>query len=270
MVHQTLFKGHPYENRSVGTIPSVTKLNAAQLNAHLEKLRQGSRLVLVVVGDVDPAHIADLAKKRLGSLPRGDYRETALPGISFAAAKLEKEASKLPTTYVSGTFSAPTWREPEFYAAMVAMEHLGFRVFEEVRTKRNLSYAPHASFRSSSAVPIGQLYVSAVDPNAAMQVMFDEVGKLKSQPLTPKQLEAAKSTLLTEHWMNTETTDGQASALARAELLGGDWRLEKTLIEQVKAVTAEQVSGFAKKYIQHLQFDVLGSGAVDAKLFESQ
>ena len=267
--HRSLFKGHPYENRAVGTIESVTKLTAEQTKAHLAKLRESSRLLLVVVGDVDAAHIADLARQKLGGLPRGSFKDAPMPGLSFSKSQVGVTSDKLPTNYIQGVFAAPSWRDRDFYAAMVGMEHLGFRMFEEVRTKRNLSYAPKAAYRFGGGVPTGVLYVTAVDPATTIKVMFDEVKKLQSEKLSPKQLEAAKSTFLTGSLMGTETTDGQASSLARAQMFAGDWRVQKTLLDHVKAVSADDVQTFAKKHIGKLQFQIVGNASIDKGLFGS-
>ncbi|MFO0549057.1 MAG: pitrilysin family protein [Polyangiaceae bacterium] len=269
LVHKLLYKGHPYENRPVGTAESVSKITLADATAHLAKLRETSRMLLVVVGDIDAAHVVDLVKQKLGTIPRGDYKESAYPNVSFANSRLEVTQAQLPTNYVIGVFDAPSWRSPDFFAGMIAMEHLGFRVFEEVRTKRNLSYAPHASFNWTGGIPLGQLYVTAVDPDTTIRVMLDEAKALKTTPLTDKQLEAAKSTFLTKHLIGSEATDAQATWLARAEIYAGDWRFEKKLLENVKAVKAEDVRNFADKYIEHLQFEVLGPATVDKSLFTS-
>lgn len=267
--HRALFKGHPYENRAVGTLDSVSKLTAEQVKAHLAKLRESSRLLLVVVGDVDAAHVADLAKQKLGGLPRGSFKDAPMPGLSFAKSQVDVTVDKLPTNYIQGVFTAPSWRDRDFYAAMVAMEHLGFRMFEEVRTKRNLSYAPKAGYRWSGGVPTGVLYVTAVDPETTIKVMFGEVKRLQTEKLSPKQLEAAKSTFLTGSLMGTETTDGQASSLARAQLFAGDWRVQQTLLDHVKGVSAEDVQAFAQKHIGKLQFQIVGSATIDKGLFGS-
>ena len=268
MVNASLFKGHPYENRAVGTVASVQALTAAQARAHLAKLRETSRLLIVVVGDVTAPRVEELVKKRFGALSRGSYQETPLPSVKFAESRVDIATAALPTNYIEGAFAAPGWRDAGFYAAMIGVEQLQHQVFQEVRTKRNLSYAPNAGFRWARSVPYGFMYVTAVDPNATIQVMYAEAKKLRDVPLDEKALLAAKSTLLTRHLMGTETTDGQADALARAQISGGDWRLERTLIDRVKAVTAADVQTFARTYIAHLQTSVIGDTAkIDKGLF---
>jgi predicted Zn-dependent peptidase len=152
---------------------------------------------------------------------------------------------------------------------MVAMSLLRYRLFEEVRTKRNLSYAPSAGLGGSS-VPTGYLYVTAVDPNATMKVMLDEAKRLRDQPISDKELAGTKATFLTGYLMQNESTEGQAGMLADAELLGGDFRLARTLPDRIRAVTPAGVQAYAKKYLGRLQMVVLGDPAkVDRALFES-
>ena len=54
------------------------------------------------------------------------------------------------------------------------MEILSDRLFEEVRTKRNLTYAVQAGL-SQRAANYGILYVTAVDPANTLPVMLAEL-----------------------------------------------------------------------------------------------
>lgn len=259
MVHDALFSGgHPYANRPMGTLDSVQKLSRDALNTYLGKERETSRLLVVVVGDLDASKVIAQVKARLDGVPRGSYQDQPLPPVAFQTASLKVTEADLPTNYIESAFVGPNWHDEGFYAGMVAMEHLAFRLFEEVRTKRNLSYAPGAHFRTATSVPYGYLYVTAVDPKATMEVMYAEAKKLRDAPLDDKALLAAKSTLLTFHLMSGETTDGLADDLADAQIHGGDWRLQRTLMEKVKGVSSADVQSFAKRYLQHMQVEVLG------------
>lgn len=270
LIHQSVYKGHPYENRSVGTMESVPKLTADAARAHLAKLRETSRLMLIVAGDVEPAHVSDLATSRFGTLQRGSYQESSLPAISFMASKVTVTPAKLPTNYIQGDFGVPVRSSPDYPAAVVAMTLLHHRVFEEVRTKRNLSYAPSASLGGPSMVPFGDLYVTATDPNTTIKVMYDEVKRMQNEPVSEHDLAGAKSSWLTGMTSRKETTGGQAGSLAAAQIYAGDFRFDKAIFDKVKAVTAKDVQAFTKKYIGHLQVFVIGDPAkVDQQLFGS-
>jgi hypothetical protein len=62
------------------------------------------------------------------------------------------------------------------------MSVLGTRVWEEVRTKRNLSYAPAARGTNFFANQ-GFLYVTTVLPDSAVKVMLGEVKRLQNEPV---------------------------------------------------------------------------------------
>ncbi|MFO0588231.1 MAG: pitrilysin family protein [Polyangiaceae bacterium] len=269
-VSKQIYKGHPFENRPVGTEASVKTITVDLANQYLAKLRQGGRLVFVTVGDVDPAHVIEKVKAAFGDLPRGDYQDAPFPALKLDKPALQVVERKLDTNYIEGVFAAPSWSAPDFPDAVVAMNILQYRVFEEVRTKRNLSYAPSASFAISTSLPQGVLYVTAVKPDDTIKVMFDEVKKLQNEAVADKDLTATKSVYLTHYLMRNEETSGQASMLGTALLLGGDWKLSRTLPERIRAVTPAGVQAFAKKYMGRMQFTVLGDPAkVDKTLFTS-
>jgi zinc protease len=269
-VHRAVFKGHPFENRTIGTIETVQKLGLDALRAHLGKLRETSRLLFVTAGDVDPAHVVEKVKAAFGGLPRGTYQGAPFPAVRFEKAALSITEKALPTNYIQGAFPTPALGDADYADGAVAMSMLGYRLFEEVRTKRNLSYAPSARMGGGSTVPLGSLYVTAVDPNTTLKVMFDEVRKLQNEPISEKDLAATKATYLTHYLMANETTDGQADMLAEGELLGGSYKVARALPERIRAVTAAGVQAFAKKYLGHLQMVVVGDPSkIDKSLFVS-
>ena len=261
LVNQTLYAGQPYANRAPGSEATVKSLTREQLAAHLAKLREGSRLLLIVVGDVDPAHVLAQAKQAFGALPRGDYADAAYARPHFDHPVLVTEKRELPTNYLQGWFTVPAPGEKDYAAARVAMGYMWDQLVQEVRTKRNLSYAPGAGVSVRQAGAIGMVSVSAVDPTTTYKVMLDELRRLQDTPLTPERLAGAKSTYLTGVVNDAEATDGQANLLAIGELYAGDWRYSRRFMDEVRAVTPADVQAFAKKYFVNLQTVMLGDPA---------
>ncbi len=99
---------------------------------------------------------------------------------------------------------------------------------------------------------------------------LDEVKKLQNEKVSDKELLGTKSTFLTHHLMESESTNGQATMVAMAEILGGDYKLSRTLPDRVRAVTPDTVMAFAKKHLGKLQVVYLGDPSkADKALFES-
>ncbi len=254
---KALFSGHPYAKRSGGTLESVAALTRESVARHLAKLRETRRLLLVVVGDVDPAAVAERARAAFGSLPRGTFAEAPLAPPAFARPALASESRALETNYVASLFPVPHPGERDYPAARVAMNFLSYRLFEEVRTKRNLSYAPYAAV-NGGAVTTGELYVTAVDPKTTLKVMAGEVERLKTRRLSVKELTDTKEAYLSGLVAATQTTDAQVRFLAAWRLYAGDFREARRLPGRIRAVTAAEVQAFAKKYLVNMQTAYLG------------
>jgi zinc protease len=270
VAHLGMFKGHPYENRATGTLETVAGFTAKQIAAHLARLRETSRLLLVVVGDIEPARVIAAASHALGPLPRGNYQARPLPALPNRAGSVAIIEQKLPTNYILALFPGPRWRDADFMAARIGMSTLGLREFKEVRTKRNLSYAPGAWLDWNREMPTGAIYVTAVDPVTTMKVMLDEAKRLRDEPIPERELAGTKATMLTGAFLGGEAPADQAALLARAQLLGGDWRLVRSLPDRVRAVTPAQIQTWAAKHVTRLQTFVIGDPSkIDRKTLEA-
>jgi zinc protease len=77
-------------------------------------------------------------------VPHGSYKDDPVARPAFEKPELKVVEMPLPTTYVTASFPAPSLRDEEFPVAAVALNALREKLFEEVRTKRQLSYDPGA------------------------------------------------------------------------------------------------------------------------------
>jgi zinc protease len=251
------YAGHPYLNDPRGTAASVRGLTLEQVKRFHKEMMQTSRLLLVVVGDVDPRQMRQKVEASFGRLPRGDYRPDPVPQLAFRTPTLAVTERQLPTNYVQGVYGAPPLSSPDIYAMRIAQTILQNRVFMEVRVRRNLSYAPDA-FLWSQGANAGGIYVTAVDANQSVQVMLREIARLQNQEINPDEIKATAQHFLTRYYMGQETNAAQAGELAQYELLGGGWRNSAVFIERLRAVTPADVKRAANTYMRNLQFVVIG------------
>src|SRR5713226_890572 len=254
------YAGHPYLNRPEGTADTIGKLTAEDLRAYHQKIMQTSRLLLVIVGDLDAARLKTRLAASFGKLPRGDYKIAAPPPLSFSSSTVDVTERDLKTNYVQGLFAAPPITSPDIYPMRIAGSILRDRVFDEVRVKRNLSYAPNA-FLGSTAANSGGIYVSAVDANQAVRVMLDEIARLQNQPIDQEAIQSAVAQFLTNHYLGQETNAAQAAELAQYELVGGGWRNSLQFLDKLRAVTPAEVQRVSQKYMRNIRFVVLGNPA---------
>jgi len=264
------YANHPYLNRVEGTVESVSRLTPEDLRRYHQKVFETSRLLLVVVGDLEPATVRALVVASLGKLPRGNYAAAPLPQLSFDKSTVDVTTRNLPTNYIQGFFTAPTLSSPDIYPMRVAISILRDRIFQEVRAKRNLSYAPDAFLRNQGA-NVGGIYVTAVDANQAVRLMLAEIARLQTEPVSDEDIQSVVAQYLTSYYMTQETNAAQAGELASFELLGGGWRNSTVFVEKMSAVTPADVARVTKKYVRNLRFVVIGNPkSIDSQVFTGQ
>ncbi len=269
LADSVFYASHPYAVRPGGTVASVPGITRQMIvDWHKQRMTR-ENLLIVVVGNVSRADITARIASTFGRLPlRGG---SALPVKGVASVKPDVLVVKreLPTNYITGYFAAPSPSSPDYAALRVATDVLGDRLFEEVRTKRNLTYAVAAGLESRAANR-GRLYVTAVEPDTTMKVIFSEVKRLQSEPLPQATLSENVMVFLTNFWTGQQTNMGQASQLGAFELLGGGWQNMERFVRNIRNVRPEDVQRVARQYMQHGTFVVIGDPAkINRGLFTS-
>jgi predicted Zn-dependent peptidase len=264
---QLITKGHPYQRLQLGTEENVKRFTVEDLRAYHAELMQAERLTLVVVGDVDSEELLSKVKNSVGRIESGDWSRPDVPSLTAKKAAMKGVAKSLPTNYIMGKFPTPDPGEKDYAALQVATAYLSDRLFEEVRTKRNLSYAV-ASGITARRASAGYLYVSAKQPNKTMQVMLNEVDKLKDTKLSKAEIKRTRNVYITEYFMGMETNASQATKLGQNELIAGDWQRTSRFLDEIRSVTAADVRRVARTYIDNFQFGIVGDpGSIDRSVF---
>jgi zinc protease len=252
------FSGHPYGIPVTGTEASISSLDAKALRDYHVSQFVKSRMLLVVVGNVDRAHVERLVTSTLAKLPQGNYVWSLPPRLPEHGPAVVMEQRDLPTNYILGYFSGPLANTDDYHALRIATSVLTGRMFSEIRTRQNLTYDVHAPFldRAASA---GGLYVTTASPDTTIKLMANAVRELQEGLLDPTGLERLEQQFLTEYFLDNETNDAQANFLARAQLYRGDYRTAERFVEELKSVTPEAVRRVARRYMKGIRFAYVGN-----------
>lgn len=251
------YVGHPYAVSVVGNEKSIPAIDSASLRDYQQKQIVTSRMLLVVVGNVDRAHIERLVSQSIGKLPRGTYAWTPPPRVPDASTAVVIERRQLPTNYILGYYSGPLANGADYQALRVATSVLTGRMFAEIRTRQNLTYDVHAPFVDRAATT-GGLYVSTVAPDTTMKLMRAAVADLQQGMLDPIGLKQLEEQFITEYFLDNETNAAQADFLARSQLYEGDYREADRFVDDLKSVTPEAVQRVARKYMKGFRFAYVG------------
>ena len=269
LANEQFYADHPYAIDPLGTVESVEALTADDLRAwHAQRMAK-ENLLLVVVGNVPREDLERKIEAAFGALPETGTAANPVPEVAASAPVVEVTQRELPTNYIRGQFLSPDPGSPDFPAMQVATDILSDRLFEEVRTKRNLSYAVFAGL-SQRRANYGLIYVTAVQPDTTLPVMLHEVERMKTEPITEERLAENVNVFLTQYWLAQETNMGQAGVLGVFELVGGGWENAAEFVEGVRRVTPADIQRVAETYMKDFHFVVIGNpSAIDDELFTS-
>ena len=264
-----MYAGHAYAMDPLGTSAAITKITRDDIiKWHRSRLTKPN-LLLVVVGNVSRADLTQKVRASFGSLPATGGTLPRVATLGTATGDVMVVQQDLPTNYIMGVYSAPGLASPDFPALRVASRILSERLFEEVRTKRNLTYAVSAGL-GTRAINRGNLYVTAVDPDTTIKVILSEVKRIQREPVPVDRLKQSINVFATGLLMGQQTNMGQAAQLGMWELIGGGWRNGVSYVDRLRKVTPAQVQQAATKYLKNARYVVIGDPAkIDKKSFIS-
>ncbi|PKP29120.1 MAG: hypothetical protein CVU01_01580 [Bacteroidetes bacterium HGW-Bacteroidetes-18] len=252
-----VFKGKNYAKIPKGTAESLPKISLENLKKYYTDLLGRKRIFIVVVGNIKKEDLKSKVEASFAKLPEGSSPVIEKQTIIVEPSNLIEDRD-IATNYIRGYMSAPKMNSKEGVAMMVAMSILSERLFIEIRTKRGLSYAP-ASFYANGIInsPYNAIYVSTIDPKQSIEVMVDEINKLRKVGFTPKELSDVQQSFLTNHYMGLETMDSQSGNLGLAELKG-NWKMAEEFANIVNDISLDDINSAIKKYTESISWTYLG------------
>jgi zinc protease len=263
------YAGHPFALDPQGTPEAVAALTRDDLAQWHRRRLTKANLLIVVVGNVTRAELSSRIASAFGTLPATGGGAPRVPALTSARPSVTIVERALPTNYIQGVYVAPNRASRDLPALQLATRILGDRLFEEVRTKRNLTYAVGSGL-SAGLVGRGTLYVTAVQPDTTLKVILSEVRRLQREAIPRDRLQETLSEYATNYWMSQETNMGQAQQLGFWELTGGGWRNAVGYVDRLRNVTPEEIQRVATRYLRNARFVVIGDPKkIDRTLFRS-
>ena len=254
------FSGHPYALEPTGTEQSLTSITTADLKAYHASQFVTSRMLLVVVGNVSRTKVEKLVRETLGRMQKGTYSWTLPDPPAELPSAYVMETRSLPTNYLQGYFHGPKATSKEYPALRLACAVLSGRLFAEVRGRRNLTYSVNAPF-VERAFSVGGLYVTTTQPDEVLTIMQQQITSLREGTITGDGLDRLVQQFIVTYFLDNETNADQANMLARAELYQGDFRRAAQFVDELRAVTPEQIQQAARTYMANVRWAYVGDPA---------
>jgi len=258
MAKQNAFAGKSYAKDPGGSVETVSKLTAADTKKYWQSVFTRSRMVIVVVADLNKATIEENIKQFLAKIPAGTPFKETKGSYTPPANSFKPQPRENATNYVQGITSGPRPGGTDFNAFILAMRVFGSRHFLEVRSKHGLSYAPGA-WLSQGATTYSNIYVTTTEPDKYIAVARQLIDKIKTEGFTEEELKNIKTQYLTNVYYRQETNEAQAGSLAFNEVVHGNWKRANTIKDDVKKVTLNEMNNAFRKYISNITWSYQGN-----------
>lgn len=254
---ENVYNGKNYAKIYGGTPESISSFSLEDLQNYYKSTVGKKRSFLVVIGDLDQSELISKIEATLANLPEGTLasKEERFMITEVSNKIVDREIA---TNYIRGYMSAPTMSEEDGVAMLLAMSILRDRYFVELRTKRSLTYAPGAGYANGIVNnPYNYIYISTTEPKISIEVMVDELKKLKKDGFSQEELINKKQGFLTSYYMGQETLSSQTRAYGTAELKGG-WEMAEEFTASVNDLTLDDINRVINKYTDVISWTYLG------------
>jgi len=256
-MHQLYFKNHPYFDRPSGYLDTINQITRDDLASLLFKTFNRNNVLFVLIGSMTEAETKAELERYFGNLPAGNRTIEIREQPKNDSSKVYDYPMKSPTTYFMAKFKAPSLESDDYPALSIATQILDNRLFDEVRTKRALTYSVSSSL-GNSLINSGSLYVSSTKLPEAVGVIFEEVKKMQIGRVTQETIDMQVNKFLSSWFLNRETRASQAIILSLYEILGIGWENSNSFIKRLEKVNSDQIQEVMKKYFRDMSYVVVG------------
>jgi zinc protease len=256
------YEASPYRIPVIGWMSDLDALQVDDLRTWYRKWYAPNNATLVVVGDVEPQAVVELAERYFGPLkpesvarpkPRSEPDQRGMKRLTVKAPARQP--------YLIMGYKTPVIGETQADWEPYALEMLAHVLDggESARLARNLvrgsqvAASADASYSAFSRLP-GMLTLDAIPtPGKSIeqleQALKAEIERLKREPVDAKELERVRNQIVAAKVYEKDSVFYQAMLIGQLETVGLDWRLSEQYVDNLKRITPAQIQQVANKYL---------------------
>ena len=256
MLSKTVYTTNPARHPIIGYLDVLNNTTNQTIMDFYHDRYVPNNQVFVVVGDIKTDEVLDQIAKQYAGTPRGN--DTYIPLTDEPEQLAPREAVReMDGATCDMVLAWPTVKlsNPDMYALDVAAYIIGegesSRLVRALKYDRQLVLAVSSASQTPDYVN-GYFAVTAVctpkqHPKAVEEILR-EVYRLRDELVSPAELEKAKKQKAVELVFGQQTVQQAALSLGRNMLSADDPQYEKSYVENIQKVTAEQIRDVARRY----------------------
>ena len=268
---ETAFRTHPYRQPIIGHRDVFAACSREDLLAYYHERYTPNNLVLVVVGDFEPAATRAAIATHFGAAPRRRLAPVLVPDETPQLARRDRHLYEDVQVSRCGLgWQIPGLTHPDTPALDILAMVLGHGdssvLWQAIREKARLVHTVDAMTWSPGTS--GLLYISFLaDPGkraAAEAAILQEISRLAAKGVGPAALAKAVRQAVTSEVNMRKTMSGQASRLGAGEVVVGDIHYTRRYFERLSALTPADLRRALRTYLVPEKLTVVSSNPTAA------
>ncbi|WP_420318426.1 M16 family metallopeptidase [Ekhidna sp.] len=268
-------EGHPYSWLTIGELEDLQNATLEDVKEFYDEWYGPNNATLVIAGDIDKAGVKELVKKYFGEIPsRGTDTPMDPQPVMLEETKViyhEDNFAQLPELRMT----YPTVEQ--YHPDQWALDALGQILSDGKRAPlykaivEEAKVAPNVNSYNSSSEIAGTFTISVranagTDLDSVRAVINQTLADFDKEGFDVKDLERIKAGLETNFYNGISSVLGKAFQLASYNEFAGDPGFIEKDIENIKAVTQDDVMQVFRKYIlnkNHIVTNFVPKGSTD-------
>ena len=255
-VARTLFGEHPYSR--VSTTPeALDAMTREKLVGFYKTMFIPNNAVLIVAGDVRRDEVTKRISDLFGKWTKGTAATQQFPAPPARSARaiylVDRPGSAQSNIIIAN--SGITRTSNDYFPMAVMHTVLGAtasaRLFMNLREAKGYTYGAYSSLDSRRSAGLFSTTAEVRTPvtGPSLKEFFYELERIRTEPVSEKEINNAKSYLTGVFPIRMETQNGLVDQLVLIKMLGLPANYLQTYNERVNAVTARDIQRVAQQYI---------------------
>jgi predicted Zn-dependent peptidase len=253
---------HPYHHPIIGSHRDLEAASVEDVRDFFETYYDPANASVVVAGDVDPVRVRDDVERTFGTIPsRGKPADQSnVPG-PYGSNAPETGVHRTVSDNVELAKVVIAWKSPHHFmagdaeldlAASVLASGKASRLYKSLVYDRKLAQdvsAAQQSHQLGSEFVIDATVRPSVDPAVVEQAVFEQVGKICAERVSPEELARAKNEYEMAFVERLQRVAERASLLNMYEAETGDPGYVGTDLGRYRTATSDVVLEVAKQVL---------------------
>ncbi len=251
----TAFSAHPYRYPTVGWQSDLTVLPLSEVRKFFLRYYVPSNMVGAIVGDIDIEKTKVLLYRTFALIPKGEMP----PEVHTREPKQQGER-RVQVRFDAGPsvmigFHKPTAPHKDDYVFDVIENLLTsgrtsrlYQALVKARIAQSISASSYPGARYPNLFTFAAQPIAPHTTQDIEKVLYRELERLKTQPVTAKELQNVKNELVMQQIKGLRSNEGLASQLTYSQSAIGDWRYFTYHYKEIEKIMPYDVMRVAKAY----------------------